>query len=140
MIGQYISEGLRLDDCLKIARMSKHQYYYRQTRTKQGRKASVCTNYRDPDTQKIVEVSNEEVLAKIVEIKLVPDLSNHYRLICFVLCLQGYYINHKKVYRLMNEQQLLQEPRKRTGSNFVKFRRVGTERALEVLEMDIKYV
>jgi len=93
------------------------------------RRASVCTNYRDPDNQEIVKVSNEDVLAKIVEIKLDPDLSNHYRLICFVLCLQGYYINHKKVYRLMNEQQLLQEPRKLTGRNFVKFRRVGTERA-----------
>lgn len=140
MIGHYMSEGLRRDDCLKIARMSKHQYYYRQTGSKPGRRASVCTNYRDPDTQEIVKVSNEEVLAKIVEIKLDPDLSNHYRLICFALCLQGYYINHKKVYRLMNEQQLLEEPRKRTGRDFVKFRRVAPSGPLEVLEMDIKYV
>jgi putative transposase len=140
MIGQYMSQGLRREDCLSIAKLTKNQYYYIPTGSKPGRRASTFTNYRDPDTQSMKKISNEEVLDKIVEIKSNPDLSNHYRLICVALCLQGYYINHKKVYRLMNDQMLLEEPRKRTGRNFVKFRRVAPSGPLEVLEMDIKYV
>jgi len=140
MIGKYMCQGLRRDDCLKIAGMTKNQYYYNLTGISTGRRASKTTLYQDTKTNKIVEVENEAVLDKIIDIKLDVDLSNHYRLICNTLCLQGYYINHKKVYRMMREQDVLEKPRKRTGRNFVTFRRVAPTGPLQVLEMDIKYV
>ena len=40
----------------------------------------------------------------------------------------------------MFEYLLLEEPRRRSGRKFVKYRRVAPTKALEVLEMDIKYV
>ncbi len=52
----------------------------------------------------------------------------------------GYFINHKKVYRLMRESGLLKERHKKKDKSFVKYRIVIPEGPLEVLEMDIKYV
>ena len=40
----------------------------------------------------------------------------------------------------MLEYILLEKPRKRTGREFVKYRRVAPHKPLEVIEMDIKYV
>jgi transposase InsO family protein len=80
------------------------------------------------------------VVQKIIDIKLNPDQANWYRMICVTLQILGYYINHKKVYRLMREYLLLEKPRKRTGRDFVKYRRVAPHKPLEVIEMDIKYV
>lgn len=75
-----------------------------------------------------------------MDIKVDPDHSNYYRLITKTLCLQGYYINHKKVYRLMYENVMLEPKNKATGKKYVKYRRVAPSGPLEVLEMDIKYV
>jgi len=86
------------------------------------------------------EVDNVDVVHKIIEIKLNPDHTNWYRMIAVTLKIRGYYINHKKVYRLMKEYVLLEEPRKRVGRKFVKYRRVAPTKALEIIEMDIKYV
>jgi len=85
-------------------------------------------------------VPNEEVVRKVVEIKLNPDLPRWYRLITATLQILGYFINHKKVFRLMKEHLLLEDPRKRKGREFVKFRRVCPAGPLCILEMDIKYV
>jgi len=135
-----MGKGLIRDTCLKIVNLSKNQFYYKSTGQKPGRRASKTTTYRDPETLEISEVNNEEVVQRIVEIKLDPDHANHYRLIGLGLCLLGFFINHKKVYRLMFEYLLLEEPRRRSGRKFVKYRRVAPTRALEVLEMDVKYV
>ena len=57
-------------------------------------------------TKELVEVSNEKLIPKIISIKQNPDLSNWYKLITRTLQVQGYYINHKKVYRLMKAYHL----------------------------------
>ncbi|MFV0248484.1 MAG: IS3 family transposase [Tenacibaculum sp.] len=51
---------------------------------------------------------------------------------------ESYQVNHKKVYQLMKENQLLHPKRKQTGKIYVKYRKVHPTRPLEVLEMDIK--
>lgn len=53
-----------------------------------------------------------------------------------------YLINHKKVYRLMNEHQLLLGKVIRTSGkrDFVRFRKIEATRPLEYLCWDIKYV
>jgi transposase InsO family protein len=120
--------------------MSKNQFYHKSSGLKPGRGHSKTTRYCDPKTKEVVEVNNEEVVQRIVSLKLDPDHANHYRLIALGLCILGFFINHKKVYRLMFEYLLLEEPRRRLGREFAKYRRVAPTRALQVLEMDIKYV
>jgi putative transposase len=55
----------------------------------------------------------------------------------------GWFINHKKVYRLMKESKLLYGSRIRVmpfKRNFIRFRSLRPERPLQYLSMDIKYV
>lgn len=132
--------GLKRDVCLRIVGLSKDQFYYQKTGIKPGRRPTHTTLWRDPNTLIAYEVDNADVVQKVVEIKLNPDLPNWYKLITRTLQINGYYINHKKVYRLMLEYILLEAPRKSTGRNFVKYRRVAPHKPLEVIEMDIKYV
>jgi len=120
--------------------LSSNQYYYTPTGNKPGRKASSVTSKKRHLDDEILEVPNEEVVNRIIEIKLDPDHANYYRLITKTLCLEGYYINHKKVYRLMYEYVLLEDKNKPTGKKYVHYRRVAPASPLEVLEMDIKYV
>ena len=134
-----MSQGLKRDICLAITRLTKDQFYYIQTGVKPGRRPSDTTIWRDP-TMVQYEVDNADVVQKVVEIKLNPDMPNWYKLITRTLQIWGYYINHKKVYRLMLEYILLEEKRKRSGRNFVKYRRVAPHKPLEVIEIDIKYV
>lgn len=140
LVQAYMSLGLKRDTCLKITGLTRHQLYYVSKGTKPGRSPTETTQWRDPSTLITYKVENEEVIQKIVEIKLNPDQANWYRLITTTLQIRGYYINHKKVYRLMSEYLLLERPRKRTGREFVKYRRVAPLKPLEIIEMDIKYV
>jgi len=101
--------GLKRDVCLFILGITKDQLYYKSTGNKPGKRASTTTVWRDPATKIKYEISNEEVVNKAVEIKLDPDQANGYRLICFRLKILGYYINHKKLYRLFKEYHLLEK-------------------------------
>ncbi len=135
-----MGQGLRRDECLRITRLTKDQFYYIEKGTKPGRSPSDTTPWRDPATLINYEFDNRDVVQKIVEIKLDPDHTNWYRMIAITLQILGYYINHKKVYRLMQEYVLLELARKRSGREFVKYRRVAPEGPLRIIEMDIKYV
>lgn len=80
----------------------------------------------------------------------IKDLLGHefidcgYRIMTEYLKRQGYTINHKKVYRIMDTHGLLKpSARIKRGKGirkFVKFRKVKTSRPMECLEMDIKMV
>ena len=135
-----MAEGMKRKDCLAIVGMTKHQFYYTERGTKPGRQPSCTTTWRDPSTGVKYEVDNLTVVDKIVAIKLDPDHSNWYRMITVNLAMLGYYINHKKVYALMQAYVLLEPSRKTKGRNFVQYRRVIPQGPLRILEMDIKYV
>ena len=134
-----MAAGLKRDVCLDIIGMTRNQFYYDLKGTKPGKGQSTTTIWRDPKTLNKYEVDNAEVVNKIVAIKLDPDQSDWYRLITISLKIVGYYINHKKVYRLMEQNMLLEDKRHRIGRRFVKYRRVTPTGPLKVLEMDIKY-
>ena len=134
-----MSLGLNRDDCLEIVGLTRNQFYYIRKGTNPGKGVSKHTIWRDPKTKKEQLIDNAEVVKEIVSIKLNPDLSNWYRLITISLKISGYYINHKKVYRLMLEYLLLENKRTRKGREFVKYRRVTPSGPLRVIEMDIKY-
>lgn len=140
MVRQYNALGLSVDRCLAIVGLSPNQYYHKSSGKPVGRRASTTTEHKSPYSGELTQVSNIDVLSRIVEIKLDPDHANYYRLITATLCLQGYVINHKKVYRLMHEHLLLEDRKSIKGKNYVKYRRVVPQEALQILEMDIKYV
>ncbi len=82
---------------------------------------------------------NIEVVNEIAGIKSNPETDYGYKAMTAALMLLGYIINRKKVYRLMNEFQLLHETRKKPKRNYVKYRRLDPLQPLEAIEMDIKY-
>jgi transposase InsO family protein len=140
MVRDYASQGLSLDRCFSITGLTKNQYYYKQSGNPRGKRPSTTTLYKDKSRGDELSIDNTSVVRRIVDIKLDPDHANYYKLITKTLCLEGYYINHKKVYRLMFEHLLLEDRKKQTGKKYVQYRRVAPSRPLEVIEMDIKYV
>jgi transposase InsO family protein len=140
MVRNYNSEGLSVERCLELVGLTPNQYYHKSSGKPVGRRPSTTTDHKSPYTSELTQVDNVDVLSRIVEIKLDPDHANYYRLITITLCLQGYIINHKKVYRLMYEHLLLEDRKSVKGKNYVKYRRVAPQGALQLLEMDIKYV
>ena len=137
---EYMNKGLSRATVLSISGVTRHQLYYKLKEGKPGRTPSKVTLYKDNETQEVLERLNSEVVGEIIKIKQDPDQSNWYKLITASLKILGYYINHKKVYRLMNEYHLLGKAKRKTGRTFVKFRRVSPTGPLRILEMDIKYV
>lgn len=130
---------MKRDQVLPLCGISLYQYYAsRRAVEKRGRKVSTTTLQIVSD-EEFVEVANELVVDRILDIKSIPETDYGYKAMTAALMLLGFVINHKKVYRLMKEYMLLNEPRKRNGRNYVKFARVNASRPLEVLEMDIKF-
>lgn len=126
------------DRALSIAGITKHQYYYRPSGKTKGRKASDATLKIEGDN--VEETPNSLVVEAIKEIQKDPDTDYGYRKMTFALMILGFVINHKKVYRLMRENLLLQDLAKKAQRAFVKCRKVLPASPLQVLEMDIKYV
>ena len=139
MVRRYNHEGLSVQRCMNLVGITANQYYHKSSGRSVGRRPSQVTKHICPHTQQESEVDNSEVVKKVVQIKLDPDQANYYRLITDTLKLQGYYINHKKVYRLMKEYILLEDRRKVSGKKYVQYRRAIPDQPLHILEMDIKY-
>lgn len=123
---------------LGISGVTKHQYYYQPKGNRAGRRPTKTT--LKINGTKESEVENIQVVEEIIEIHSDPDTKYGYRKMYFSLMMLGYYINHKKVYRLMKENDLLQEAKKRNERTYAKYRIVTPKGPLELLEMDIKYV
>ena len=135
----YMSYGLSRDKVLSTTGLKKHHLYYEPNGAKSGKRATRTTKWKDHTTQRIEERPNEELVSAIIEILGNPDMPNWYRTITTTLQVAGWYVNHKKIYRLEKEHGLLGKRKKKTGRNFVKFRRVNPSEPLRILEMDIKY-
>ncbi len=136
---RYISFGLKRDQALKIAKISKDQYYYKQTGSKGGPSKSKLTaklNEKGMETT----VCNSLVVNEIKLIKENPDRSCGYHTMTYELQLMGFKINHKKVYRLMKENNFLEMINREKKKNYAKYRVVVPEAPLQVLEMDIKLI
>jgi len=129
---------LNRDKALSVLALSKHQYYYEQTGHRPGKQPTQTT--KKLEGQEVITVSNQEVVDTVKETQQDPDTDYGYRKMCTLLMIAGYFINHKKVYRLMRDAGLLKERHKKQDKSFVKYRVVIPEGPLKVLEMDIKYV
>lgn len=133
-------KGLKRDTCLEITGMTKNQLYYISNGRKPGKKPTIYTKYRNPVTLEQTYIREDEMIVKIVLLKTNPDHANYYKLITKTLQISGYYINHKKVYRIMRTHLLLEDSVGTGSREYVQFRRVVPLRPLEVIEMDIKVV
>lgn len=140
MVRSLMRSGINRDTSLQIAGLSKNQFYYQPKGGIRGRSKTTTTKWKNSQTSEIKYVNNEDVIKLIVQYKLDPDHANWYKLICYNLQLNGFYINHKKVYRLMYQHLLLEDAPKKATRNFVKYRKVSPIRPLQIIEMDIKYV
>jgi len=118
--------------------MTRHQYYYQSKGKRQGKAPSKTTQRTMKG--KTYQVNNDTVIEHVKKIQADPDTDYGHRKMTTALMIAGYHINHKKLYRLMKDAQLLKERAKRTGRTFVKYRTVMPDGPLEVLEMDIKQV
>ena len=85
-------------------------------------------------------ICNSKIMERVKEIRQDEDLDYGYQKTTSALQLAGFYINHKKVYRLMKNAHLLKDKQEKPSKVRVKYRKVFPKRPLEVLEMDIKFV
>ena len=126
-----------LENLLSWVDLSKSSFYYKSSDGKRGAKPSVCT-FRQDGTL----VDDTLVIEEIKGILSQEFCCYGYHNVTDELREMGYIINHKKVYRLMKEQNLLLGKVISTSGKrqFVKHRKIEATRPMEYLCLDIKYV
>jgi putative transposase len=128
------------EQAMKHVGLSPSSYYFSPTEGRKGRLPSKTTYH-----EKHGDISNGKVIEQVKNILSEPFQDYWgYHNITAELRETGYHINHKKVYRLMDEARLLRpstrlrpKPSKR---KYVQFRKIETLRPLQYVEMDIKCV
>lgn len=112
-------------------------YYYKPTCGKPGIKASTHTKLNDGRS-----VENKIVVDDIRTVLSNEFICYGYETVSVVLKNKGYIINKKKVYRLMNENNLLLGKVIKTSGkrDFVKHRKIKSTYPMEYLCLDIKFV
>ena len=133
---RYMAQGMRRDKALLISGISKDQFYYQQSNKKRGRKKSKYT-YQLVNGQRIKQ-ANKFVKDYIKQVFEDPKVDYGYHRMTGELQLAGFYINHKKVYRLMKAAKLLQVKSDKSSKKYVKYRIVCPDGPLRLMEMDIK--
>lgn len=116
--------------------LPKSIYYYRAKNGLRGIRCSNSTLKHDGSVE-----SNEEVIDRIKKILSGEFVCYGYQNVAHILK-QHYIINHKKVYRLMNDSNLLLGKVIRTSGKrtFVKHRKIMATKPMEYLCLDIKYI
>jgi len=138
LVRSFMAQGLSRDKCLAICGISKNQFYHKPSGGKRGRKKSKQTTQL-VGGQKIKQ-NNKDVKSFIREAFENPQIDYGYHKMTSHLQLNGYYINHKKVYRLMKEARLLRVKPVHKAKNYVQYRIVCPEEPLRLMEVDIKQV
>ncbi|TQM51338.1 transposase InsO family protein [Arcticibacter tournemirensis] len=112
-------------------------YYYKNRNGKRGAKPSTHTFKLDGS-----RVENQVVVEEIKDILSQEFCCYGYENVTQELRKQEYYINEKKVYRLMDEQNLLLGKVIRTSGKrkFVQHRKIQASYPMEYLCLDIKYI
>ncbi len=141
-----MAQGLKRDKVLAICGINKNKFYYKPNggkpqRDKPGRNPSSHT-LRLTDG-KNVKQSNPEYSGVSDYMKsLFDNPMNDYGFHRMVGALQlaGFYINHKKVYRLMKAARLLRPTQPKTPKEYMKYKVVWPEGPLRLMEIDNKQV
>jgi len=117
--------------------LPRSSYYYKPSHNRKGILPSTTTPKLNG-----TEVSNDVVVNEIRKIISGEFVCYGYQNVTSELKDLEYVINHKKVYRLMDENQLLLGKVIKTHGKrkFVQFRKITATRPMEYLCWDIKYV
>ncbi len=117
--------------------LAPSNYYYQPSAGKKGFKPSVITAKKDGSF-----VSNDTVIEAIKMILSGEFVCYGYQKVTVQLKILDYIINHKKVYRLMDENDLLLGKIIKTNGKrqWVKHRKITASRRMEYLCLDIKYL
>ncbi len=134
---KHIALGMKRDDAIAIAKLTRHQYYYKPKQGKSGRKVSTHTLHISDKQESLVE--NSKVVEQMKDIQSNKDLCCGKTRMTAQLQMRGYHINEKKVYRLMKENHLLLDKPTKAKRKYVKYRIVSPKCPLSHLEMDIKF-
>jgi putative transposase len=136
VIRQYQASVMKRD-LLKWVGFPRSNYYYKPSNGKKGIRPSVTTKKRDG-----TEIPNTDVVQEIKKIVSGEFVCYGYQNVTAELKDLDYIINHKKVYRLMDENQLLLGKVIRTQGKreWVKYRKITATKPMEYLCWDIKYV
>lgn len=116
--------------------LSKSTYYYKKKGTRKGKQPSVQTLKNGK------LVSNVKVVERIKEIISPPFIDYGYDKTTEILKQEGYFINWKKVYRLMKENSLLNNKinKSRASNRYVAYGKPLPIRPFEIIEIDFKYI
>jgi len=138
IVSDYSYKGLIVNKAVAIAGLNRSTYYYRSNGKPKGKSCSTHTRKVDGSI-----VSNDLVIQEIISI-ISPEYHDYgYDIVTHLLKEQGYIINHKKVYRLMREHNLL-HPSYRKSNGVIRDRIKYTvpilERPFATIEADIKYI
>ncbi len=123
---------------LDWAGLPRSSFYYKPTSGSRGRKPSETTLTSSGEV-----VDDHQVFAHIEHTLEQEFCCYGYKNVRSCLVDAGFVINAKKVYRLMKEHNLLFNNKigaKRSPRKFVRYRKIQTEKPLEYMCMDIKYV
>lgn len=142
---EYCSLGMPRGRALAITGLTSHAYYYKPKpdRRSVGRPPSTVTRVLAADGTTVAELTEPDLREVLRELCADPDLHYGYRAMTEYLTLLGYVINHKKLYRIMDDEGLLHERHRAGGDAAVKrvrHRRFEVEGPLRGLEMDIKFI
>jgi putative transposase len=123
---------------LDWAGLPRSSFYYKRTSGARGRKTSVTTRTSNGEV-----VDNLQVVTHIEQTLEQEFCCYGYKNVRSCLVDAGFVVNAKKVYRLMKEHNLLFNHKigvKKSPRKFVRYRKIQTERPMEYMCMDIKYV
>ena len=136
MLEKYQDKAPKRDLCNWIM-LPRSSYYYKPSERKRGPKPSIETSRKDGTI-----VPNTEVVDKIRAILSGEFVCYGYRKISMQLKQEDFIINHKKVYRLMDESSLLLGKAIKTNGKrqWVKHRKIKAIKPMEYLCLDIKYL
>ena len=137
MICKYVASGISVNDAVRIAGMKKSTYYYQPNGKRKGKRPSTHTMRNG------VMVPNEAVVKEITRL-IDPEYHDYgYQVSTDLLKQLDYKINHKKVYRLMDENNLLHPATKKSAPHnktYIKYTVPPLEGPFKTIEADIKYV
>lgn len=137
IVNRFVHNGLTVPKAVAIAGISKSTFYYQSNGRKPGKAPSRHTLYQGEP------IPNEKVVEVIQNI-LAPEFIDYgYGRTARVLRKNHFKINRKKVYRLMNENGLLQAQIKgnpRAARKFVRYTCPEYKHPFATIEIDIKYV
>ena len=122
---------------MRWVQLPKSTYNYKPSSKKRGIPPSSVTRKKDGS-----QVNNTVVVDEIKTILCQEFVCYGYQNVTVVLRNQGYVINPKKVYRLMDESHLLLGKVIKTQGKreWVKYRKIQAQRPMEYLCWDIKYL